>query len=83
MIFRLLEGFQKHHKNCIPRNLKSTKGFEAVTDEDNAVIVKEHYQEVFNRRAEVDLTILEEIPHHPTQEQLGNTSTNLGIRNAI
>jgi hypothetical protein len=35
-----MEGFQKHHKNLIPRNLKSSKGIEATTDANNAEILK-------------------------------------------
>jgi hypothetical protein len=39
--------------------------------EDNAEILRDHYQEVFNRHAEVDLSVLDEIPQHPMQEHLG------------
>jgi hypothetical protein len=62
MVFKLMEDTQKHHKNYIPMNLKWTKGFKAKTEEDNTKL---------NKKSEVDLTIENEIPHHPAQEHLG------------
>jgi hypothetical protein len=76
-------GFPKTPQNLIPRNLKSSKGIEATTGADNAEILKDHYQEVLNKHAEVNLSVLEEIIQYPTQEQLGKTPIKTEIRSAL
>ncbi len=54
MIFKLMEGFQGHYKQPKARNFKNKEGTEATNDNENLQILVDHYQSVFNHRAETD-----------------------------
>ena len=66
MVFKLMDGFQKHHKNILPKNFKSKTGTEAKNDTDNAAILNDHFYSLFNSQVQVDYTVLEELRQHET-----------------
>jgi hypothetical protein len=61
MIFKLMEGFQKHHKVCIPKNFKSKNGIEATCNNNNAQILNSHFCSLFNSKVEIDDTVIESL----------------------
>lgn len=68
MVFKLMEGFQSHQKTIIPRNFKNV---ETKNDTENEKILWEHDHCLFNRYAEVDYSVLDNIPKHDTQHHMG------------
>jgi hypothetical protein len=67
-------AWELYHK----RVLILPKGIEAATDEDNA----EYWENTTKKKAEVDLTALDEIHHQQITEYLGNTPSHEEISNA-
>ncbi len=56
---------------------------EAKNDADNVKILREHYHNLFNCHAEVDLSVLDNIPKHEVQHHMGNVSTRTEIKKAV
>ena len=83
MVFRLMEGFQKHHRVYLPRNFKTKNGVEAKNDQDNATILNQHFHSLFNSNVQVDPPVLNNLPQHPIQHHLGNKPTKQEVKNAI
>lgn len=75
MIFKLMEGFQTHHKKNMEKNFKSEDGKMAKNDDENAEILKTFFSSLFNSQAKVDFSVLDEIPKHETQHNLGRTQS--------
>ncbi len=83
MVFKLMEGFQKHHKVYIPKNFKSVNGIEAKCDKDNAKILNSHFHSLFNSEVEVDLTVLENLKQYEVNLELDAVPTRDEITRAI
>jgi hypothetical protein len=66
-----MEGFQKHHRNNLPKNFKSKAGIEAKNDNDNATILNDHFHSLFNSQVQVDFTVLNELHQHEMIHELG------------
>jgi hypothetical protein len=74
MIFKLVEGFQGHHKVYMPKNFKSKNGIEVKCDNDNVQILISHFHSLYKSEVEVDATVLEnllqcDIAHELVQPQ--------------
>ena len=83
MVFKLMEGFQKHHHTYLPANFKNKKGIEAKTDSDNANILNSHFHSLFNSDVQVDPSVLDEIPQHAVKTELGVLPTAKEVKSAI
>ncbi len=81
MVFKLMEGFQKHHKTYMPRNFKSKNGIEAKSDEENTQILNSHFRSLFNSEVETDPTILEKLPQYEVARELDSVPTRNEITN--
>mmetsp|Transcript_14246 Transcript_14246/g.20423 ORF Transcript_14246/g.20423 Transcript_14246/m.20423 type:complete len:81 (+) Transcript_14246:574-816(+) len=57
MVFKLMEGFQSHHRNYLPSNFRNKNGVEAKTDTENAQILNAHFQSLFNSKVQIDPTV--------------------------
>lgn len=80
---KLMEGFQSNHKAFVPKNFLNKAGVEAKNDADNVKILREHYHNLFNCCAEIDLSVLDNIPEHEVQHHMGNVSTRTEIKKAV
>jgi hypothetical protein len=76
MIFKLVDGFQMHHRNYVERNFKSKDGKIAENDSENAEILKMQFSSLFNSHTEADFSVIYEIPNHITQHILGEVQLN-------
>jgi hypothetical protein len=83
MVFKLMEGFQKHHRTHLPSNFKNKNGIEAKNDDDNAAILNSHFHSLFNSNVQVDPTVLNDLPQHEIKYELGETPTASEVKNAI
>ncbi len=83
MIFKLMEGFQKHHKVYMPKTFKFKNGIEAKCDKDNARILNSHFHSLFYSEVEVDMTVLEELPQYEVKQELGEAPTHAEVISAI
>ena len=83
MVFKLMEGFQKHHHTYLPANFKNKKGIEAKTDNDNADILNSHFHSLFNSDVQVDLSVLDEIPQHDVRHEFSDPPTAKEVKSAI
>ena len=83
MVFKLMDGFQKHHKNILPRNFKSKAGIEAKNDTDNAAILNDPFYSLFNSQVQVDYTVLDKLRQHETIHELGSPPSLNEVKNAI
>mmetsp|Transcript_1492 Transcript_1492/g.2308 ORF Transcript_1492/g.2308 Transcript_1492/m.2308 type:complete len:395 (+) Transcript_1492:893-2077(+) len=83
MVFKLMEGFQSHHRNHLPSNFRNKNGVEAKTDTDNAQILNAHFQSLFNSKVQVDPTVLDSLPQHSIAHELGTIPTASDIKKAI
>jgi hypothetical protein len=83
MVFKLMEGFQNHHKISMPNFFKSKAGAEAKNDEENAKILNEHFHTLFNSQVEIDPTVLDEPPQCNINHTLGNIPSKSEIKDAI
>ncbi len=72
MVFKLMEGFQTHHKLSMPKNFKSKAGVEAKTDKDNAKILNTHFHSLFSSQVKIDATVLNECPQCEINHTLGD-----------
>jgi len=82
-MFKLIEGFQGHHRTFNQKNCKDQRGKMATNNEENANILHTHYHAVFNRRADIDYSILEEIKQHDNSPELGMAPTPNEILSAL
>jgi hypothetical protein len=82
-IFKLMEGFQSHHKNSVPKNLKDSHGKEAATNDQNLKIISDHCKKGFNNHAQIDPTVIDEIPQLPIQCEIGDAPTLNEIKKSI
>jgi hypothetical protein len=71
MVFQLMEGFQKHHRNDLPKKFKSKSGIEAKNDTDNARILNDHFHTLFNIQVRIDISVLNDLRQHETIHELG------------
>ena len=83
MVFKLMEGFQGHHRTHLPSNFKNANGIEVKNDDDNAVILNAHFHTLFNSQVEVDPTVIDNLPQLPIQHDLGEAPTANEIKSAI
>jgi len=65
VVFQIVEGFNVHHKECKPKNFANNNGKTSSNDKDNSKILKSHFQEVFNRKATIDPSVLDELTQSP------------------
>jgi hypothetical protein len=65
------------------KNFKSKDGKVTKNDDENAEIVKTLFSSLFNSQAKVDFSVLDEIPKHETQHNLGRTQSKTEIKTAI
>ncbi len=79
MVFKLMEGFQTHHKKTKEKNFKPEDGRIAKNNDKNAEILKGHFSKLFNSQVGIDMTVLEGIPKHEVQHRLGNALTRAEI----
>jgi hypothetical protein len=70
MVFKLMEGFQNHHKTKMPKNFKNKNGVEAKCDKDNANILNSPIYSLFNSGTEADPLALEDFPQYKVIPQL-------------
>jgi hypothetical protein len=54
LVFKLMEGFQSHHRAYIPKKFKNKSGIGAKDDEGNAKILNTHFYSLFNSKVQVD-----------------------------
>ncbi len=83
MVFKIMEGFQTHHKSEVERFFRFKDGKLAKNADENAEVLKSHFSSLFNSQVEVDNTVLEEIPKHEIQHELGKVPSKAEIRRAI
>ncbi len=83
MMFKLIEGFQTHHKRTTEKNFKFRDGMIAKDSDKNAKILKAHFSELFDSQVEIDMTVLEDILKHKVQHKLGGMPTAVEVRRAI
>jgi len=83
MVFKLMEGFTKHHRNYLPNNFKFKNGTEAKNDNDNAKILNTHFSSLFNSQVPVDFTVLDKLPQYEVKHEFGETPTHTEIQSAI
>jgi hypothetical protein len=55
----------------VEEKFKSKDGRVAKNNDKNAEILKAHFSSVFNSQVEVDFSVVDEIPRHGTQYNLG------------
>ncbi len=79
MVFKLMEGFQSHHKYFIPKNFKSKNGREAKNDTKNVEILHNHYH-IFNCHVKVDYSVLDGTPKYEIQNHMGEVPTQTEIK---
>jgi hypothetical protein len=48
MVFKLMDGFQTHHKKIMERNFKSKDGKLAKNNMENAEILKTHFSSLYS-----------------------------------
>jgi len=65
ILFQLIKGFEGHHQTHKSKRFMDKRGRLANMDKMNVNILHDHYQNVFNRAVNIDLTILEEIEQEP------------------
>jgi len=70
VVFKLMEGFQNHHKTKMPKNFKNKNGVEAKCDKDNANILNSPIYSLFNSGTEADPLALEDFPQYKVIPQL-------------
>ena len=78
-----MEGFQTHHKKYNPKNFNDSNGKTATNDKENARVVKQHYQQVFNRMMSIDMTITEKLHQKPVNHKIGRPLMKQQIVSAI
>ena len=78
-----MEGYQKHHRKILPKNFKSKSGIEAKNNADNATILNDHFHSLFNSQVQIDVTVLEHLPHYETIHDLGNPPMFNEVKSAI
>ena len=83
MVFKLIEGFQGHHRQFSQKIFKDQNGHIALTNTENAKILRKHYHKVFNHSAPVDMTVLNSIQQHLTAYSLGVPPPDKEIFKAI
>jgi len=65
VVFQIIEGFNVHHKEYKPKNFTNNNGKMSSHDKDDAKILKTYFQDVFNRKATIDPSILDELTQRP------------------
>ena len=65
VVFQIIEGFNAHHKDYKPKNFANNNGKTSSNDKDNAMILKSFFHDVFNRKATIDPSILDELTQRP------------------
>ena len=83
MVFKLIKGFQGHHRNFCQKNFKDEKGKVAMTDKGNVNILKTNYDQVFNRSATVNLNVLDSIKQLPIMESYGTVQNTQEIMSTV
>ena len=83
MVFKLIEGFQGHHRQFSQKIFKDQNGHIALTNTENAKILRKHYHKVFNCSVPVNMTVLNLIQQHFTAYSLGDPPTDKDIFGAI
>ena len=82
-MFKLIEGFQGHHRTFNQKNFKYQRGKMATNNEENANILHTHYHVVFNGRADIDYSVLKEIKQCLNSPELGMAPTPNKILSAL
>jgi hypothetical protein len=80
MIFRLMDGFQTHHRTNVEKIFKSKNGKVATNGLENAEILKDHFTSLFNSQTRVDFSVVDEIPNHISQQILGEVPSKTEIK---
>jgi len=83
MVFKLMEGFQNHHKTKMPKNFKNKNGVEAKCDKDNANILNSPIYSLFNSGTEADPLALEDLPQYKVIPELDKVPSSNKITRAI
>jgi hypothetical protein len=83
MVFKLMEGFQTHHRRTKEKNFKFEDGRIAKNNDENAKILKGRFSKLFNSQVGIDMAVLEDIPKHEVQHKLGDVPTKTEIKKAI
>ena len=71
-VYKLANGESAYHKNLKTMSLRKPDGTLARNDNENAEILKPHFQQVFNNNREVNWTVLDELEQHKTLHELDN-----------
>jgi hypothetical protein len=80
MVFKMIEGFQSHHKSFVPEMFKNSKG---KTPKDSTKKLKSYWPNTFNRHADFDETVLKGIQVYATMDSFGQTPEKIEIKAAI
>ena len=83
MVFKLMEGFTKHHHMYHPTNFKYKNGIEAKNDNENAEILNIHFNSLFNSQVQADFTVLNNLPQYEIKHDLGKKPTPTEVQKAI
>jgi hypothetical protein len=82
-VFKLMEGFQTHHRKTIEKNFKFKDDRIAKKSDESTEILKAHFPELFNSQVGIDIAVLEDIPKHEVQQKLGDMLTAAEIKKTI
>ena len=82
-MFKLIKGFQGHHRMFNHNKFKDQRGKMATNNEENANILCTYYHAIFNRSANIDYSVLKEIKQHDTSPELGMAPTPKEILSAL
>ena len=83
MVFKLMEGFTKHHRTFHPTNFKYKNNTEAKNDNENAEILNTHFNSLFNSQVQVNFAVLNNLPQCETRHELGEKLTSTEVKKAI
>jgi len=83
IVFKLIEGFQGHHRMYKPKAFKDQWGKIATNNKENMNTLGTHYHAIFNRRANIDYSVLKEIKQCDNSPELGTAPTPNEILSAL
>ena len=84
MVFKLMEGIQRHHKNYLPKNFKSKQGNEAKNEDDNVkmfLVTTSNASSI--AKSKVDPSVLDNLCQLQVAHELGNPPTFNELKSAI
>jgi len=83
IVFKIIEGFNTHHKKYSPKNFSNSKGDVTKNNSKNLEIPKEHLHPIFNSSSETNPSIINEILQRPIANNLNFAPTIKEVKFAL